>query len=209
VALYPSVIGGKRTKRFAEGNARFQPVTGAMMLSMIVAVSENGVIGRGGDLPWHLSADLRRFKALTMGHTLVMGRKTWESIGRPLPGRKIVVLSRQADYRVEGAGVVPDLDEACRVAEIRGETEVFVIGGAEVYRQALLKVGRLYLTRVHATIEGDTCLPEITWDNWQLLESERHEADDKHQFAYSFQIFTRIEDRGKTAQTLSMGHGRQ
>ena len=84
-----------------------------------------------------------------------------------------------------------------------------MIGGAEVYRQALSKVQRLYLTRVHATIEGDTCLPEITWDNWQLLESERHEADDKHQFACSFQTFMRIEDRGKTAQTLSLGPGRQ
>ncbi|MCH2117225.1 MAG: dihydrofolate reductase [Pirellulales bacterium] len=178
-----------------------------MIFSMIVAVSENGVIGRGGDLPWHLSADLRRFKAITMGHTLMMGRKTWESIGRPLPGRQMVILSRQENYRVDGAEVVPDFDKGRQLAEAHGETEVFVIGGAEIYRQALSKVERLYLTRVHASVEGDTCLPEIAWENWKLLESERHEVDDKHQFAYSFQTFTRIVDRGKTGQTLSLGQG--
>src|SRR5438128_8661840 len=114
-----------------------------MRISIIVAVAENGVIGRGGMLPWRLSDDLRRFKQLTMGHTIVMGRKTWESIGRALPGRRNVVVSRQAGYAAAGTEVVGSLDDAIALAEAAGETELFVIGGAEIYRLAMPRAERL------------------------------------------------------------------
>src|SRR5450755_1190664 len=108
-----------------------------MRVSILVAVAENGVIGRGGKLPWHLADDLRRFKQLTMGHTIVMGRKTWESIGRALPGRRMIVISRQAGYHVEGAQVAGSLENALQIAEAAGDDETFVIGGSEIYRLAL------------------------------------------------------------------------
>src|SRR3990170_2952874 len=104
-----------------------------MRISIIAAMAENGVIGRGGQLPWHLKADLQRFKRLTTGHTIIMGRKTWESIGRPLSGRRMVVVSRQADYRPEGVTAVNSLDAALAVAQAAGDDEAFVIGGAEIY----------------------------------------------------------------------------
>jgi len=162
-----------------------------MKLSILVAVSENGVIGRKGELPWHLSADLRRFKRLTMGHTIVMGRKTWESIGRPLPGRRMVVVSRQADYLASGASVVTSLEEAYQSAQDAGEEEVFVIGGAEIYRLALPQADRLYLTRVLAQVEGDTFFPELDLASWKRLESESHLSDAKNDYAYRFEILER------------------
>lgn len=165
-----------------------------MRLSIVVAVAENGVIGRGGKLPWHLSDDLRRFKKLTMGHTIVMGRRTWESIGRLLPGRRMVVVSRQPDYRAAGCQVVPSLDAALRFAADAGDDEALVIGGAEIYRLALPRAERLYLTRVHADVEGDTRLPEFDLSQWQLLESERHEADEKNEYACSFEVYERPSD---------------
>jgi len=162
-----------------------------MRLSLIVAMSENRVIGRGGQLPWRLSADLRRFKQLTMGHHLIMGRKTWESIGRPLPGRTSLVISRQPDYRVDGAEVVPNLPQAILRAE--GDDEAFVIGGGEIYQQALPLVGRVYLTMIHASVEGDTRFPELAADQWRVLEqSPIQSADEKNDHDYSFLIYERI-----------------
>ena len=159
------------------------------MLSLIVAIAENGVIGREGDLPWHLSADLRRFKQITMGHHIVMGRKTYESIGRPLPGRTSVVVTRSADYQAEGVLVARSLDEALTLAA--GDEETFIIGGAEIYRQALPLARRIYVTRVHAEIEGDVFFPEFDPSAWKLLEAERHEPDEKNAYPYSFQVFGR------------------
>ena len=172
------------------------------MLSLIVAISTNGVIGRGDDLPWRLSADLRRFKRLTMGHHIVMGRKTHESIGRELPGRTSVVVTRSPDYHsnaatdvgaVEGANegivVVHSLDEAIALAE--GDDETFIIGGAEIYRQALPLAGRLYVTRVHADVDGDVFFPEFDLSRWRLLEEEHHEPDEKNAHPYSFQVYER------------------
>jgi len=159
-----------------------------MSISLIVAVAENGVIGCKGDLPWHLSADLKRFKRLTMGHAIVMGRKTWESIGRPLPGRTMLVVSRQADYQADGVQVVDSWDNAIAHAS---EEELFVIGGAEIYRQALPKANRLYLTRVLATVEGDTYFPEIDLSVWNQVESESHAADANNDHAYRFEVFQR------------------
>ncbi len=167
-----------------------------MKLSLLVAVSENNVIGHEGDLPWHLSADLRRFKRVTMGHVMVMGRKTWESIGRPLPGRTSIVISRQADYQTdfEEVPVAANLDEALaharRVAE--DATEVFIIGGARIYEMMFGCVDRLMLTRVHAEVEGDVFFPSVDWDEWQLVEEESCAADEKNDFAHTYQIFERV-----------------
>jgi dihydrofolate reductase len=162
-----------------------------MRVSIIAAVSENGVIGRGGRLPWHLADDLRRFKQLTMGHTIVMGRKTWESIGRPLAGRRMVVISRQPDYVADGVNVVSSLDAAIENAIAAGDDEVFVIGGAEIYRLALPRAERLYLTRVHADVEGDARFPDVDWSQWRLAESERHAASDQNDHAFTLERYVR------------------
>jgi len=163
-----------------------------MKLSVIAAIAENGVIGRDGTLPWRLPADLQRFKRLTMGHTIVMGRRTWESIGRPLPGRQMVVVSRQAAYQAEDVQVVASVDHAIQVAQEAGGKELFIIGGAEIYRHALPQASRLYITRVGADIEGDTHFPVIDFCDWKQIESEPHQADDKNDFDYCFEVYERV-----------------
>ena len=164
-----------------------------MRISLIAAVAENGVIGRRGQLPWRLSDDLRRFKRLTMGHTIIMGRRTWGSIGRALPGRRTVVVSRRSDFRtnVEGVETASGLDKALAIAKAAGDEEVFIIGGAELYRESLGSADRLHLTRVRADVEGDTFFPHIEWNHWQLVESEDHDADDKNEYAYRFETYDR------------------
>ena len=161
-----------------------------MNLSMIVAASENDVIGVAGGLPWKLSADLKRFKKLTMGHHIIMGRKTYESIGRCLPGRTTVIVTRQSDFFVEGAKVVTSTDEAVKAT--RSDDCPFVTGGAEIYALLLPSVTEIQLTRVHAEIAGDTLLPQINWTNWELVESVRHQSDEKNNFDYSFEVYRRI-----------------
>ena len=153
-------------------------------VSIVVAADEQGGIGRGGRLPWHLPEDLRRFKALTMGKPIVMGRRTWDSIGRPLPGRRSIVVSRQAGLGIEGAEVVASLDEALRAAG--DAAEVCVIGGAEIYREALRLADTLYLTRVHATVEADTFFPALDRSVWAEAGCEPRPADDRHAHPYSF-----------------------
>lgn len=166
-----------------------------MRLSVIVAAADNGVIGRGGDLPWHLSPDLKRFKRLTMGHHMLMGRRTYESIGRPLPGRTSVVISRQPSYVPEGApeGVVTagSVEEAVAVAAGAGEEEAFVVGGGEIFRQALPLARRLYLTRVHGRVEGDTTFPEVDLGEWHEVEREEHPAEGDCPYPYSFLVYER------------------
>ena len=159
------------------------------MISLIVAMSEDRVIGRDGTMPWRLSADLRRFKQITMGHHMLMGRKTFDSIGRALPGRTTVVISRSATYDDPNIRVARSLDEAIEIAA--NDSEVFVVGGAQIYNLALPQVDRIYLTRVHATIEGDTFFPKVDWDAWKLFESEKHEADEKNDFDVSFLTYDR------------------
>ena len=170
-----------------------QPTRPARGLSLIVAVSENDVIGRGGELPWRLSADLQRFKRLTMGRAIIMGRKTWESIGRPLPGRTSIVLSRQEDWSLDNALVATNLDDALEAAARvhTDQEEVFVIGGAAVFEDALPSADRLYLTRVHVEIDGDTLLPPIAWSDWQLTEESHHNADARNEFPHTFQVWVR------------------
>jgi dihydrofolate reductase len=150
-----------------------------MTLSIIAAMAQDRVIGRDNQLPWRLPADLKRFKQLTMGHTLLMGRKTYESIGRPLPGRTTVVVSRQAGYAPEGVIVAASVDEA--IARAPGE-QVFVAGGAEIYRQTLARADRLYLTLIDAPFAGDTWFP--AWDpaDWQEVAREAHADPFPHAF---------------------------
>ncbi len=162
-----------------------------MTASIIVAVADNGVIGRGNDLPWRLSADLQRFKQLTMGHAIIMGRRTYESIGRPLPGRRMIVVTRQTDYQVEGGEPASSVREACERAAAHGDSEALVIGGAEIFQQALPIAHRMYFTRVHAEPAGDVFFPAVNADEWRLVSSEPHAADAKNEFPFTFEIHER------------------
>ena len=159
------------------------------MISIIVAASTNNVIGMRGDLPWRLSADLKHFKATTLGKPIVMGRKTWDSIGRPLPGRQNIVVTRQAELVAEGCDVVASLEDA--VAAAGDADEIMIIGGSQIYAHALPLAARLYLTRVHAEIDGDAFFPEIDQTGWRLIDDVRHAADERNQFDYSFRIYER------------------
>ncbi|MBW2272349.1 MAG: dihydrofolate reductase [Deltaproteobacteria bacterium] len=163
-----------------------------MRLSILAAVSENGVIGRKGELPWHLPAELRHVKRLTTGHTLIMGRKTYESIGRPLPERTSIVITHAPDYAAAaGVIVVPDFEAALAAAQKRGESEAFVFGGEAVYALALPRADRLYLTRVHTHVAGDAFFPALEKAHWKLVDEERHAADERHAHAFTFQTFDR------------------
>lgn len=162
-----------------------------MRLSIIVAIADNGVIGHAGDLPWRLSADLKRFKALTMGHHLLMGRKTFDSIGTALPGRTSVVISRGQPQLPPGVHLAHSLEEAVEMALTRGDDEAFVAGGAEIYAQALAIAERLYLTRVHAEPGGDTLFPAWNESEWREVFREEHPADDRNAHPYSFLIYER------------------
>ncbi len=142
-----------------------------MRLSAIVAMAANRCIGRDNALPWRLPADLKRFKQLTLGHTLVMGRRTYESIGRPLPGRTTVVVTRQAGYAPEGVRVAHSVEQALALAE---GSEVFIAGGADLYQQTLGRVDRLYLTRIERDYAGDTFFPEVDLSRWRLITEEPH-----------------------------------
>ena len=168
-----------------------------MTISLLVAMSENRVIGRDGDLPWRLSADLKRFKRLTRGHTVIMGRKTRESIPGTLPKRRKIVLSRDPGYQAPGAEVAASLEHALALAA--GEEEVFVIGGARVFAEALPRAERLYLTLVHAEVAGDVFFPEVEADDWRLVSEERHAADERHAYPFSFLVYERR--RGESGHT--------
>ena len=168
-----------------------------MKLSMIAALAANNVIGRDNQVPWRLSTDLKRFKALTMGHHLIMGRKTYESVGRPLPGRITVVITRQPDYAAEGVQVVHTLEEAVRIAAQAGDEEAFIAGGAEIYAQAMHRADRMYLTRVHAEVEGDTWFPDFDdVSEWQLVDAEHFDADENNEYPFSFLTYDRAGAEG-------------
>jgi dihydrofolate reductase len=165
-----------------------------MRIALIAAAAENDVIGRDNDLPWHLPDEFRHFKQTTAGHHVIMGRRTWESRGKPLPGRTNIVVSSQRDYVAPGALVVSSLAEALRAAEHAGEDEAFVIGGTRLYAEALAIADRLVLTRVHAVVEGDTVFPSFDETQWREVERREHPADDRH--AHAFTIFTLERVRG-------------
>jgi len=161
-----------------------------MFLSIIVAVADNGVIGRDNDLPWRLPADLKHFRALTMGKPMIMGRKTWDSIGRPLPGRISIVLTRDPEFSADGALVAHDAAEARALAGKAAADlcadEIMVIGGAGIYRLFLPEADRIHLTEVHMDAEGDTVLPDISAEDWGETAREKHEAGEKDPCGYSF-----------------------
>ncbi|MDH3934569.1 MAG: type 3 dihydrofolate reductase [Gammaproteobacteria bacterium] len=161
-----------------------------MKISIVVAMDANGVIGRGNELPWHLPADLQHFKKTTMGKPILMGRKTHESIGRPLPGRTNIVITRDSGYQAKGCVVVNSIDAAMQAA---GEQdEIMVIGGAEFYRQVLAHTSTIYLTRIHASVDGDTVFPELNATDWREVERSDQSADEKNPYDYSFIRLERV-----------------
>lgn len=163
-----------------------------MRLSLIAAVARNGTIGRDGDLPWRLAADLRRFKRLTTGHAVLMGRRTWESIGRPLSGRLNIVLTRSRTLELpEGAVRAHSLDEGLRVAAEAGCEELFVIGGASLYAEALPRADRLHLTEVEAEVPGDVVFPDWDRDAFEMLEEEVVPADARNEHPSTYRLYVR------------------
>jgi len=160
-----------------------------MRLALIVAMAENRVIGRNNQLPWRIPADLRHFKALTLGKPVIMGRKTYESIGRPLPGRDNIVISADSGYQAEGCQVVHSVEQALEAAG--SCEEAMIIGGANLYRQTLENADRLYLTLVKAEPEGDTWFPEIELQQWREIERQAHAADESNEYDYDFVVLER------------------
>ena len=162
-----------------------------MTLSIIVAASENNVIGINNHLPWHLPVDMKYFKDTTMGKPIVMGRKSFEELGRVLPGRPNIMITRQKEYAAEGLYIVSSLEAGIEKAKTFGTEEIFVTGGGEIFKMALSIVDRVYLTRVHATVDGDTYFPEFDTTGWKLVKNDRHEKDEKHAYALTFQVWER------------------
>ena len=167
-----------------------------MVVSLIVAVSENKVIGKDNDLVWHLPTDMKFFKDTTKGHFVIMGRRNYESIPhkyRPLPNRTNVIVTRQDDYKAEGCLVVNSVEEAIEIAQKAGDIEPFIIGGGQIYKYAIDNnlVDRVYLTKVHTEIDGDTYFDDLD-DSWKLVHTDLHSSDEKHPFAFTFQTFERL-----------------
>ncbi|MGB1465663.1 MAG: dihydrofolate reductase [Alcanivorax nanhaiticus] len=167
----------------------------SIRLSMMVAKASNDVIGRDNKLPWYLPNDLKYFKQVTFGKPVIMGRKTWESLKGPLPGRTNIVITRQADYVAEGAKVVTTLEEAVAMAEnvafIDGQEEAVIMGGAEIYKLALPAADRLYLTEVHAEVDGDTFFPEYDKSEWNEIGREDFASEGPNPYDYSFVVYER------------------
>ena len=154
------------------------------MLSLIVAVGENNEIGKKGRMPWHLPADLKHFKALTLGKPVIMGRKTFEAIGKPLPERRNIIVTRDPEYRVTGGEVAHTLTDA--LVLVAGTPEIMLIGGGELYREALPRAQRIYLTRVHSRFDADTFFPALDPNDWREVAREEHAADERNPFVYTF-----------------------
>jgi len=162
-----------------------------MKKSLIVAIADNNVIGKDNDLIWYLPADLKFFKGKTTGHHIIMGRKTFESIGggRPLPNRISIIVSRQKDYKAEGCHIAHSLEEA--IAMVENENELFIIGGKQIYEQSMDIVDTMYITRVHESFDGDTFFPEINYNDWELVSSNDNEPDEKNKYPYTFTEYRR------------------
>jgi len=163
-------------------------------VALLVAVAANGVIGRGGALPWRLPDDLKHFKALTLDRAILMGRRTFESIGKPLPRRRSIVITRQRDYQPPGVEVASSFEKALEL--VAGEEIAFVIGGRAIYDAALPFADRLELTRVHAEVEGDVWFPQWDATHWQLIEQHHHPADEQHALAMTFETWQRARQTG-------------
>lgn len=165
-----------------------------MILSLVAALDERGAIGYQGGMPWHLSDDLKNFRRLTDGHHVLMGRRTHAGIAGPLPGRTLIVLSRDPNYTSNEAFVASSFEEALDYADFRGESELFVIGGREIYAQALPVAQRFYLTRVHATVEADVYFPDWDQSQWRLIVERHFEAGPKNDHAFTIQTLERIQE---------------
>jgi dihydrofolate reductase len=155
-----------------------------MIVSFVVAIAENNAIGKENGLLWSLPKDMKHFKEITFGHTVIMGRRTFDSMGKPLPKRRNIVITRNSELKIEGAEVTNSLADA--LARCAQEEEVFIIGGAEIYKEALKRTDRIYLTRVHQSFDGDTFFPELNMEDWKETAREEHEPDDKNQIAFTF-----------------------
>ena len=162
-----------------------------MIVSIIAAMDKERGIGVNNKLPWRLSADLKRFRELTMGHHIIVGRKTFESIGKPLPGRQMIVVTRDRSYEAEGCEVVHSIEDAMKLSRDRGESEVFICGGAEIYAQSIEVADRMYLTLVDAEVAADTFFPEFDVREWSERESVYQPADEKNQYSFTFKILIR------------------
>lgn len=163
-----------------------------MIVSMIAAMSSNRVIGRNNQMPWHLPADLKYFMRTTTGHHIIMGRKNFESLQKPLPNRTNIVLTRQEKYDALGAVVVGTLEEALSLARFNGEEEAFIIGGAEIYKLAFPLADRLYLTYLDAEVEGDVYFPEFEKSAWKVTSERVYAADDKNKFDHTYVVYDRV-----------------
>ena len=166
-------------------------------LSMIAAMGKNRIIGKDNDMPWHLPADLQHFKKTTLGSPIIMGRKTYDSIGRPLPGRLNIILSRNTDLEIEGCSVVNSLDEAIALAQEETSDEVFITGGAHLYNKFLKEADRLYITLIDEEFEGDTYFPDYTQLKWLEVSREDHLSDKKNIYDYSFITLDRLNDNAE------------
>lgn len=165
-----------------------------MIISLLVAADENNVIGKDNKLPWHLPNDLKYFKNQTWGMPILMGRKTYESIGKPLPGRKTIVITRNSDWQEAGVEVVHSIDEAIKTAENYGVKEIFVIGGAEIFKSTFTEARRIYLTRIHHQFEGDVYFPDVNDTEWSLVQNRFCHADEKNPYSHSFQVWERTTE---------------
>lgn len=165
-----------------------------MITSIIVAASKNNAIGKNNELLWHMPADLKFFRKTTSGHTVIMGRKTFESVGEALPKRRNIVITRQANFQADNIEVVNSLEEALAACEHEKE-EIFIVGGAQIYEQAMSLTDRIYLTRInHNFQDADTFFPEINDEEWQLEEVEHHESDEKNPYDYSFYLYSKVKN---------------
>lgn len=160
-----------------------------MEISIVVAMSSNAVIGRNGDLPWHLSADLKHFKSITMGKPVVMGRITHESIGRPLPGRENIILTRDDNYKAEGCTIINNLNDIS--SRFSAAEEIMIVGGSQLYAETLAAAKKLFITEVHAELAGDTYFPDFDRGQWREIERQDCKADEKNDFDYSFVVLER------------------
>ena len=166
-----------------------------MIISQIVAVSENWIIGRDNDLPWTMPDDMAWFKRVTMGHTVIMGRRNYEANGsQALPGRTNIVISRQKDFRLDDSMVVPTLESALEICKREEQEEVFIVGGGEIYRLSLPRTDRIYLTVIHTRLEGDTTYPELNMEEWQKIHEDPHRSDQQNPFDFTFYILERIKN---------------
>ena len=162
-----------------------------MLISLVVAASENNVIGKDNKLLWRLPNDMKFFKNTTWAMPVIMGRKTFDALGKPLTGRTNIVITRQKEWKADAVRVVENLNEAIAAAEHTDAKEAFVIGGGEIYEQSIDRAERIFLTRVHAVFEGDTFFPPVSDDKWKLVSNLDFKADEKHAFPYTFQIWER------------------